>query len=85
MFVKVFDTDVRTKDGRYLHFDVLTDREAEAAKAYARQFLMDNGLQDEDISQSQCLFCHSEPANPQVAKAIAEDGYFIITLQGFEE
>lgn len=85
MFVKVFDTHVHTKHGRYLHFDVLTDREADAANAFARQFLISKGYQDEDISQSQCLFCHSEPANPQVAKAISEDGFFIITLQGFEE
>lgn len=45
----------------------------------------ENGWQDEDISQSQCLFCHSEPANPQVAAAISDKGYFIIKLQGFEE
>jgi hypothetical protein len=85
MFVKVFDTHVRTQDGRYLHFDVLTDRDAELAKSYARQFLMDKGVHDEDISQSQCQFCHSEPANPQVVAAINDKGYFIITLQGFEE
>jgi hypothetical protein len=86
MSIKVFDTHVRTKDGRYLHFDVLIENnDPELAKSYARRFLEQQGVQDEDIAQDRCLFCHVEPSNPQVAAAISEQGYFILKLQGCQE
>lgn len=86
MTVKVFDTHVRTKAGRYLHFDVLTEgNDTEKAKGYARQYLLEKGLNDEDISQSQCRFCHVEPNDPVVAQAISEKGYYILELQGCQE
>ena len=86
MSIKVFDTHVRTKDGRYLHFDVLIENnDPELAKSYARQFLDEQGVQDEDIAQDICRFCHVEPSNPQVAEAIDKQGYFILKLQGCQE
>ncbi|MFB4394586.1 MULTISPECIES: DUF2024 family protein [unclassified Pseudomonas] len=86
MSVSVFDTHVRTRDGRYLHFDVLiegTDRER--AARHAREWMAERGVQQADVQQSQCLFCHSEPGNPEVDAAIARQGYFIIPLQGCQE
>ncbi|MCY1545426.1 hypothetical protein D9M68_813680 [compost metagenome] len=83
MNVKVFDTHVRTKDGRYLHFDVLTDGgDSARAGQFAHDWLASQGVQDADISQSECLFCHSESATPVVAESIRQQGYFIIPLQG---
>ena len=86
MTIKVFDTHVRTKDGRYLHFDVLIDsNDAELAKSYARRFLVEQGVEDDDISQDICRFCHVEPSNPVVAEAISKQGHYIIKLQGCKE
>ncbi|MCY1284097.1 hypothetical protein D9M68_381230 [compost metagenome] len=86
MDVKVFDTHVRTTDGRHLHFDVLTEaRDQPRAARIALDWLAARGVQDADISQAECLFCHAEPANPAVAEAIRAHGYFIIPLQGFQE
>lgn len=86
MTVKVFDTHVRTKAGRYLHFDVLIEgNDIEKAKGHARDYLLGKGLADEDISQNQCRFCHVEPGNPLVAQAIKEKGYYILELQGCQE
>jgi len=83
MNVKVFDTHVRTVDGGYLHFDVLIEGNDQAlAIRYAREWLTSRGVEDADVSQSRCQFCHSEPAHPEVAAAIAQQGYFIIPLQG---
>ncbi|MDH4566956.1 DUF2024 family protein [Pseudomonas sp. BN414] len=83
MQVKVFDTHVRTRDGRYLHFDVLTDGgDKLQAGRFAAEWLASRGVQDADIAASECLFCHSEIANPQVAEAIGRHGYSIIPLQG---
>ncbi|CAN7333094.1 DUF2024 family protein [Aquipseudomonas alcaligenes] len=85
MQIKVFDTHVRTRDGRYLHFDVLIDSaEQPRAERFARDWLGSLGLANADIAQSQCLYCHSESAPEPVAAAMARDGYFIIPLQGFE-
>jgi len=81
MKVKIFDTHVHTRDGRYLHFDVLTEGgDAEQARKIARDWL---GLPDAEIHQSQCLYCHSEIAAEPVIEAIAQQGYCIIPLQGF--
>lgn len=86
MTIKVFDTHVRTKDGRYLHFDVLIDsNDAELAKSYARRFLVEQGVEDDDISQDICRFCHVEPSNSVVAEAISKQGHYIIKLQGCQE
>ncbi|UUT22919.1 DUF2024 family protein [Pseudomonas sp. T8] len=83
MKVNVFDTHVRTRDGRYLHFDVLIEGNDETrAKQYASEWMIHRGIQDADIELSRCQFCHSEPANPEVAAAIVSQGYFIIKLQG---
>ena len=85
MHVNVFDTHVRTRDGRYLHFDVLTnggDQAQAQARQYANDWLASRGVQAADIAASECLFCHSEVANPQVAGVIGQQGYSIIPLQG---
>ena len=83
MNVQVFDTHVRTLDGGYLHFDVLIEGNDQALAArYAREWLASRGVEDADVSQSRCQFCHSEPAHPEVAAAIAQQGYFILPLQG---
>lgn len=84
MNVKIFDTHVRTTDGRYLHFDVLTENGDDAqATQIATDWLTARGLPPAEISQSLCRFCHSEIGSPQAIAAIREQGYFIITLQGF--
>jgi hypothetical protein len=84
MKVKIFDTHVRTRDGRYLHFDVVTAGGDDAqASQIASDWLAAQGLAADDIQQSQCLYCHSEIAAEPVVQAIAQQGYSIITLQGF--
>lgn len=86
MTIKVFDTHVRTHDGRYLHFDVLiASNDAELAKSYARRFLDEQGVEEHDIAVNECRFCHVEPSNALVAEAISRQGHYIIKLQGCRE
>ena len=56
--------------------------QAEGAFRLAQAWMAERGLQGDDIEQSRCQFCHSEPAHPEVAAAIGSKGYFIIPLQG---
>ncbi|HHF0208379.1 TPA: DUF2024 family protein, partial [Pseudomonas aeruginosa] len=52
MEVKIFDTHVRTRDGRYLRFDVLVTEELGArAGEFARRWLAGRGIDEADISQ----------------------------------
>ncbi len=83
MKLNVFDTHVRTGDGRYLHFDVLTagDDQAHAARI-AQDWLASRGVSETQVTQSQCLFCHSEVATAGMAEAVGRQGYCIIPLQG---
>lgn len=83
MQVRVYDTHVRTQDGRYLHFDVLVEpADADQAPAYALRWLEARGIRAQDIQQSRCDFCHSEFASPPVEEALRQQGYAIIELQG---
>ncbi|MGE6472279.1 DUF2024 family protein [Serratia proteamaculans] len=83
MYINVFDTHVQTTDGRYLHFDVITDsKDLLQAKRYAQQFLKQNNIKEENISQSTCAFCHSESSSPAMAQAISLEGYYIFKMQG---
>jgi hypothetical protein len=83
MYINVFDTHVHTRDGRYLHFDVFTDsNDLAQARHYAQQFLKQNNIEDDNISQSSCAFCHSESSSPEVEQAISQTGYYIFKMQG---
>ncbi|QDL32585.1 DUF2024 family protein [Serratia liquefaciens] len=83
MYINVFDTHVHTRDGRYLHFDVFTDsNDLAQARHYAQQFLKQNNIEEDNISQSSCAFCHSESSSPEVEQAIGQAGYYIFKMQG---
>lgn len=81
MQIRVYDTHVRTQDGRYLHFDVLVEpASAERAPAFAQRYLESLGIRAQDVQQSRCDFCHSEFASPPVEEALRQQGYAIIEL-----
>jgi len=83
MYINVFDSHVHTRDGRYLHFDVFTDsNDLAQARHYAQQFLKQNNIEEDNISQSSCAFCHSESSSPEVEQAIGQTGYYIFKMQG---
>ncbi|MCY1401401.1 hypothetical protein D9M71_165180 [compost metagenome] len=83
MQVKVYDTHIRTHDGRYLHFDVLVPEEDGVnAQVYALDWLASRGVHAQDVQQSRLDFCHSEAASPPVEQAFRQQGYAIIPLQG---
>lgn len=83
MTIYVFDTYVWAKDGTRLHFDVfLPEQDGTKALIAARAWLAENGETEAELTQEKCQFCHSEMANPDVAEAIWEKGYFIFQMEG---
>ncbi|MFR0688486.1 DUF2024 family protein [Enterobacterales bacterium AE_CKDN230030158-1A_HGKHYDSX7] len=83
MQVHVYDTHVRTRDGRYLHFDVLVEpSDASRAEEFAAHWLASRGIQADDVQLSRCQFCHSEFSSPPVEQALSGQGYYIIEMEG---
>lgn len=83
MQVHVYDTHVRTRDGHYLHFDVLVEPcDASRAEEFAAHWLALRGIQSADVQVSRCQFCHSEFSTPQVEDSLRGQGYYIIQMEG---
>lgn len=84
MKIDVYDSYANCIDGRTLHFDVLVraDENADTALHYGKSWLTQIGESPLGLSQSQCRFCHSEIANPEIQHAIETTGFFIIQMEG---
>ncbi|PKM11803.1 MAG: DUF2024 domain-containing protein [Gammaproteobacteria bacterium HGW-Gammaproteobacteria-3] len=79
----VYDTYAKTAKGRIMHFDVvLDDQDQHQAITYARQWLASIGEGDAVINQTQCVFCHSCDAPPELRQQIDNQGYAIYKLEG---
>ena len=80
----VFDTYVTRPDGQMMHFDIIvpSGTEHETALAYGQHYLVGAGIENGKVTAEQCRFCHVEQATPQMAQAIAEQGYFILAMEG---
>ncbi len=79
----VYDTYVKTAQGRIMHFDVVLDeQDNEKALAYAKAWLTSIGHSDAVVTQENCAFCHSAEAPPDLRKQIDSQGYAIYKLEG---
>ncbi|EOA6616867.1 DUF2024 family protein [Vibrio vulnificus] len=86
MSLHAFDTHTVTRQGKKLHFDVLlNERDGEKAIAAAKAFLAEQQLDVESLSSQDCLFCHTSERFSELDAQVAEKGYAIITLEGFEQ
>ena len=66
-----------------VHLDVLVTEELGArAGEFARRWLAGRGIDEADISQGHCSYCHSEIATAEVAEAIRLHGHYILPLEG---
>ena len=79
----VYDTYAKTAKGRIMHFDVVLDsKDHDQALLYAKQWLTSIGEPEAIINQSNCIFCHSAEAPPQIRQQIDKQGYAIMKLEG---
>lgn len=84
--IAVFDTYVNRSDGRRMHFDILVrdqemDKEANTVLAHGRRYLTAKGIPADNLTASECRFCHVESAPPSVEAEINRTGFAIIELQ----
>ncbi|MCV0373199.1 MAG: DUF2024 family protein [Nitrosarchaeum sp.] len=82
----VFDTYVKAKDGRTMHFDVVTDKkETEKAIAYAKEWLKTIGEENSTVTTNECRFCHTQSVPDDMEIEIMTNGYFIAKMEGCPE
>lgn len=79
----VFDTYVKSKDGRIMHFDVITDKNnTENAIMYAKEWLNSIGENDAVVTTKECRFCHTQSVSEEIEIEIMTNGYFIAEMEG---
>jgi Domain of unknown function (DUF2024) len=80
----VYDTYVRKKDGKTMHFDVVVEASTphERAIEYGKQYLSIAGQNGQKMTQEECQFCHIQEAPSFVEKAIKQNGYWIQKMEG---
>lgn len=84
MKIDVYDSYAKNEQGCVMYFDVFvkSDVPAEEALKYGQDWLESVGENAVSLDQSRCNFCHSEVANPEVARSIENQGYFILQMEG---
>lgn len=80
----VFDTYVTRENGQRMHFDVIVPSGTlpTVAQAFGQAYLEAVGVTDGRVTAERCRFCHVEQATPEMERAIEEQGYFIVALEG---
>jgi hypothetical protein len=80
----VYDTYVRKKDGRVMHFDVVVEANTSHEKAieYGKQYLESAGQDGQKITQEECQFCHIQEAPDMIERDIRAKGYYIQKMEG---
>lgn len=84
MKVAVWDTYVKRKDGKTMHFDILVPEELkDEAKIYeyGKLYLRGKEVLAEDLSSKECNYCHIEEATTMMVENITRDGYHIVELK----
>lgn len=83
MEVDVWDTYVKKKDGRIMHFDILVPsqlKDEETIYTFGKEYLQSKGQADQPLSASQCRFCHVEEASSEMVESINRMGYYIVEI-----
>lgn len=84
MKVSVWDTYVKRKDGKLMHFDILVSNELKDEAlifGYGKEFLKRKPFHTKELSSNECKFCHIEQATDEMIKQIKNTGFFIIEME----
>jgi len=84
MEVAVFDTYVKKKDGKFLHFDIIVTKETcfEEVLLFGNDYLQSKREPGLMVSQKDCRFCHITEIIPRWQEQIRQKGYYIHELEG---
>jgi hypothetical protein len=84
MEVAIFDTYVKKKDGRYLHFNIIVKRDTpfQEVLEYGNTYLQTKGVNSNGLLHKDCRFCHLTSTIPVWETRIMVSGYYIHELEG---
>ncbi|GBD33976.1 hypothetical protein HRbin34_00282 [bacterium HR34] len=83
MEIAVYDTYVKRKDGRIMHFDIIVEKNTPYEKviAYGNEYLKTKGEEGQELSSNECKFCHIEKASKDIEEKIKNKGYYIYEME----
>ena len=73
MKVSVWDTYVKRKEGKIMHFDILVPSELKDEQMifdYGKEFLKGKSFHTGELSSKECEFCHIEQATDEMINQI---------------
>ena len=87
MKVAVYDTYVTKKNGETMHFDIVVPEDMARVRVleFGKEYLQKVGQEGQQLSASECAFCHMEQAGPAVEQSIHNQGFHIVEMEGCAE
>lgn len=82
--IAVWDTYVKRKDGRIMHFDIIVPAELKDTSLifkYGKEYLKTKGEEGQPLNAQNCRFCHIENITPRWEESIRKQGYFIYEME----
>ena len=84
MKVSVWDTYLKRKDGKIMHFDILVPNTQDNEKSiidFGKDYLKSKNFATEALTTEICNFCHIEQATDAIIHQIEKKGYSIIEME----
>jgi len=84
MNIAVWDTYVKRKDDKIMHFDILVPHnitEEQTIFNYGKDYLKTKGFGTGPLTSKECRLCHIEKATEEITLSIEKQGYFIIEME----
>ncbi len=84
MEVAVWDTYVKKKDGKTMHFDIIAPTSVKDEKViheYGKTYLKQKHQEGQPLTSKECRFCHIEKATDEMVASINKAGFYIIEME----
>jgi hypothetical protein len=83
MEVAVFDTYVKRRDGRVMHFDVIVPAKTQPQLVleYGTKYLQDKAVVSTTLTSRECRYCHTQGVPPSIEQEITANGYYIYEME----
>jgi hypothetical protein len=84
MEVAVWDTYVKSKEGYYLHFDIIVPegmKDPSVIYQYGKQYLESIHEDAIEINAEACQLCHIEEPTEEIVSAIQRQGHYILRME----
>lgn len=84
MKVAVWDIYISKKDGTIMHFDIIvpdTLKEEQKIFTFGQKYLLSKNIEGQNLTSSECQFCHIQEAPEAIEQSILKTGYYIYEME----